>query len=98
MDSMPGCTVSCPFFGDPWRVPGPLRGILAAMVGSLGLLLESWGAPGAVLEASWNVLKPSWSHLGDVVGALGPIMGDNWEPKRCKMDVQEAWKQSFWRT
>ena len=49
---------------------GPLRGILAAMVGSLGLLLESWEAPGAVLEASWNLLKPSWSHLGDVVGAL----------------------------
>ena len=68
------------------------------MEGSFGLLLDSWGAPGAALEASWILLEPSWSHLGDVLGALGPIMGANWEPKGCQMGVQEAWKQSFRRT
>ena len=30
------------------------------MEGSFGLLLDSWGAPGAALEASWFLLEPSW--------------------------------------
>ena len=73
---------------DPWRVPGPLGGFLAALEGFLGLLLESWRAPAAVWEASWSVLERSWRV------APGAILGANWEPKGRPMEVQEAWKQS----
>ena len=69
---------------------GPLGGTLAALEGSLGLLLESWWAPGALLEASWSLLEPSWSRLGGFLGALKAIMGANWEPKGHQMGAKSS--------
>ena len=52
---------------------------MAALEGSLGLLLESWWAPGALLEASWSLLEPSWSRLGVVLEDFGELSRPSWE-------------------
>ena len=45
------------------RDPGTLGGLLAALKGSLALLLGSWRAPGAGLEASWAQIALIWWAL-----------------------------------
>ena len=68
---------------------GRLGGILAALEGSLGLLVESWGALGALLEASWSLLEPSWRPLGIVLQPSWGLQGALEASERPKSILQE---------
>ena len=67
---------------------GALGRILAALESSLALLLGSWRAPGACLEASWCVLEPSWGRLGGSWGHLGSQLGAKRVPKGCPRGLE----------
>ena len=62
---------------DPWRVPGAPWGLLGSCGELLGALAgglkssrsRSGGVLGAVLEAFWELLGPSWGLIGSQNGA-----------------------------